>query len=57
MLRVRCSCTCYMDNDSLVVQIESIYVYKDIAIDVKERYDTSSYEEKRKEKTFPGGKG
>ena len=46
----------YMDNDSLVIQIEGLDVYKDIAIDVEERYDTSSYDEKRKRKTFPGGK-
>ena len=33
-----------MDNDSFVVQIKAGYFYKDVADDVKNRYDTSNYE-------------
>ena len=34
---------CYMDTDSLIYNIETGYFYKDIANDVKERFDTSGY--------------
>ena len=35
---------CYMDTDSFIIQIETEDFYKDIADDVKKRYDTSNYE-------------
>ena len=34
---------CYMDTDSFVYCVETHDFYKDIAIDVKERFDTSGY--------------
>ena len=34
---------CYMDMDSLIYDIETDDFYKDIAEDVKDRFDTSSY--------------
>ena len=34
---------CYMDTDSLIYDIETDDFYKDIANDVKDRFDTSSY--------------
>ena len=34
---------CYMDTDSLIYQIETGDFYKDIADDVKERFNTSGY--------------
>ena len=34
---------CYMDTDSFVYYIETDDVYKDIADDVKQRFDTSNY--------------
>ena len=34
---------CYMDTDSLIYNIETKDFYKDIAKDVKERFDTSGY--------------
>ena len=34
---------CYMDTDSFVYEIESEDFYKDIAKDVKKRFDTSGY--------------
>ena len=34
---------CYMDTDSFVIDIKTKDFYKDIAIDVKERFDTSNY--------------
>ena len=34
---------CYMDTDSLIYQTETEDFYKDIANDVKERFDTSRY--------------
>ena len=34
---------CYMDTDSLIYSIETGDFYKDIADDVKERFDTSGY--------------
>ena len=33
---------CYMDTDSLVINIKTKDFYKDIAMDVKERFDTSN---------------
>ena len=35
---------CYMDNDSFIVYIETDDIYKDIAENVKTRFDTSNYE-------------
>ena len=35
---------CYMDTDSFIIHIETEDFYKDIADDVKKRYDTSTYE-------------
>ena len=34
---------CYIDTDSFVVTIKTKYFYKDIAENVKERFDTSNY--------------
>ena len=34
---------CYMDTDSFVINIKTKYFYKDRAMDVKERFDTSNY--------------
>ena len=34
---------CYMDMDSLIYDIETKDFYKDIAKDVKDRFDTSGY--------------
>ena len=34
---------CYMDTDSLVYEIQTEDFYKDIAVDVKDRFDTSNY--------------
>ena len=34
---------CYTDTDSLVMNIKTKDLYKDIAQDVQERFDTSSY--------------
>ena len=34
---------CYMDTDSFVIDIKTKDFYKDIAMDVKERFDTSNY--------------
>ena len=34
---------CYMDTDSLIYQFKTGDFYKDIANDVKERFDTSGY--------------
>ena len=33
---------CYMDKDSFAINIKTKYFYKDIAMDVKERFDTSN---------------
>ena len=44
---------CYMDTDSFIVYIKTNYIYKDIAEDVKTRFDTSNYELDR---PFPKGK-
>ena len=35
---------CYMDTDSFIVYIKTDDIYKDIAEDVKTRFDTSNYE-------------
>ena len=35
---------CYMETDSLIMHIETEDFYKDIADDVKERFDTSNYD-------------
>ena len=37
---------CYMDTDSLVYEIQTEDFYKDIADDVKDRFDTSNYSKK-----------
>ena len=34
---------CYMDTDSFIIYIKTKDFYKDIADDVKKRYDTSNY--------------
>ena len=34
---------CYMDTDSFIIHIKTEDVYKDIADDVKKRYNTSNY--------------
>ena len=38
---------CYMDTDSLIYSIETDDFYKDIADDVKDRFDTSGYNSSR----------
>ena len=38
---------CYMDTDSLIYDIETDDFYKDIAEDVKDRFDTSGYNPER----------
>ena len=38
---------CYMDTDSLIMDIKMNYFYKDIASDVENRFDTSNYEVNR----------
>ena len=45
---------CYMDTDSLVYQIQTEDFYKDIAEDVKDRFDTSNYD-KRNFRPLPIG--
>ena len=35
---------CYMDTDSFIVCIKTDDIYKDIAEDVENRFDTSDYE-------------
>ena len=35
---------CFMDTDSSIVDIKTNDIYKDIADDVKTRFDTSNYE-------------
>ena len=44
---------CYMDTDSLIMNIKTNDFYKDIAIDVENRFDTSNYEANR---PLPTGK-
>ena len=44
---------CYMDTDSFVMNIKTEDFYKDIANDVKNRFDTSDYEVNR---PLPTGK-
>ena len=38
---------CYMDTDSLIYSIKTDDIYKDIADDVEDRFDTSSYNSSR----------
>ena len=38
---------CYMNTDSFIMNIKTNDFYKDIAIDVENRFDTSNYEVKR----------
>ena len=38
---------CYMDTDSFVIHIKTNDFYKDIAIDVENRFDSSNYEVNR----------
>ena len=45
---------CYMDTDSLIYDIETEDFYKDIAEDVKDRFDTSGYN-KRSHRPLPVG--
>ena len=33
-----------LDTDSFIVYIKIIDIYKDIAVDIKTRFDTSNYE-------------
>ena len=35
---------CYMDTDSFIVYIKTNDIYKDVAEDVENRFDTSNYE-------------
>ena len=35
---------CYMDTDSFNVHVNTKNIYKDIAEDVKKRFDTSNFE-------------
>ena len=35
---------CYMDTNSFIVYVETVYIYKDTAKDVETRFDTSNYE-------------
>ena len=44
---------CYMDTDSLIMNIKKKDFYKDIAQDVEERFDTSNYGNDR---SLPKGK-
>ena len=44
---------CYMDTDSFIMNIKTEDFYKDIANDVKKRFDTSNYEVNR---PLPTGK-
>ena len=44
---------CYMDTDSLIMNIKAKDFYKDIAQDVEERFDTSNYDVDR---SLPKGK-
>ena len=44
---------CYMDTDSLIINIKTKDFYKDIAQDVEERFDTSNYDVDR---PLPKGK-
>ena len=43
---------CYMDTDSLIYSIETDDFYKDIADDVKDRFDTSGYNSNRLNKVI-----
>ena len=46
---------CYMDTDSFVYEIETEDFYRDIAGDVKTRFDTSAYS-KKDNRSLPVGK-
>ena len=35
---------CYMDTDSFIVHVKAKDIYKDIAEDIKKRFDTSNFE-------------
>ena len=35
---------CYMETDSLIVHVKTYDIYKDIAEDVEEKFDTSNFE-------------
>ena len=43
----------YMNTDSFIVLVKTDYIYKDIAEDVKTRFDTSNFELQR---SFSKGK-
>ena len=49
---------CYMEIDSFIVCIKAYDIYKDIAEDVKTRFDTSNYELERNfiDRLLPKGK-
>ena len=36
---------CYMDTDGLIMHMKIVEIYKDIANDVKRRFDTSNYDD------------
>ena len=44
---------CYMDTDSFIVHVKTEDIYKDIAGDVKTRFDSSNFELDR---PLPNGK-
>ena len=44
---------CYMNTDSLIMDIKTKDFYKDVAQNVEERFDNSSYDV---DKTLPKGK-
>ena len=46
---------CYMDTDSLIIQIKTAGFYKDIANNVEKWFDTSNYDEDDK-RPLPVGK-
>ena len=35
---------CYMDTDSFIVHVKAKDIYKDIAEDIEQRFDTSNFE-------------
>ena len=38
---------CYMETDSLIAHVKTYDIYKDIAEDVEEKFDTSNFERER----------
>ena len=42
-----------MDTDSFIVHVKTDDIYKDIAVDVEKRFDTSNFE---KDRLLPKGK-